>query len=147
MTIPVIEFQSATVHDRPLGRSIRRGLLGKCPNCGEGRLFGKFIKPVDACEVCSEDYTPQRADDLPAYIVVVIVGHIMVGLFLGTEMLWPLSNAAHLAIWIPFTLIASLALLQPVKGAVIGLQWALKMHGFSGHEDGPADVLPLDGGR
>jgi uncharacterized protein (DUF983 family) len=142
MTVPVLEFQSAHASDRSLGRSIRRGFRCLCPHCGTGGLFRKFIKPVDNCAVCGEDYTPQRADDLPAYIVVVIVGHIMVGGFLATEMLLSLPNWAHLAIWMPFTILASLALLQPVKGAVIGLQWALRMHGFSGHEDGPADVLP-----
>jgi uncharacterized protein (DUF983 family) len=147
MTVPVLEFQAASLHDRPLGRSIWRGTKCRCPNCAEGRLFRKFIKPVEQCEVCHEDYTHQRADDLPAYIVVIIVGHIMVGGFLSAEMLWSLSSWAHLAIWTPVTIIASLALLQPVKGGVIGLQWALRMHGFGGHDDGPEDILPLDGGR
>jgi uncharacterized protein (DUF983 family) len=142
MAVPVLEFQSAPTDDRPLGRSIWCGIKCLCPQCGTGKLFGKFIKPVDACANCGEDYTHQRADDLPAYIVVVIVGHIMVGGFLVTEMLLSLPNWAHLAIWMPFTIIGSLALLQPVKGAVIGLQWAVRMHGFGGHQDGPADVLP-----
>ena len=147
MTVPVLEYQSAAANDRPLGRSIRRGLLGSCPHCGEGRLFRKFIKPVDACAECGEDYTHQRADDLPAYIVVLLVGHIMVGGFLATEMLLSLPNWAHLTIWMPFTILASLALLQPVKGAVIGLQWANRMHGFGGQEDGPEDVLPASEAR
>jgi uncharacterized protein (DUF983 family) len=147
MSVPVLEIQSAPANDRSLGRSIRRGMYGKCPHCGEGKLFRKFITPVDACAACGEDYTHQRADDLPAYIVVLIVGHITVGAFLGAEMMWSLSAMTHLAIWTPVTVLASLALLQPVKGGVIGLQWALKMHGFSGHADGPADVLPLEGGR
>lgn len=142
-----LEFQSAPAKDRPLGRSIKRGLIGKCPNCGEGKLFRKFIKPADNCPECGEDYAPQRADDLPAYIVVLIVGHIMVAGFLATDMLLSLPDWAHLAIWMPFTILASLALLQPVKGAVIGLQWALRMHGFGGHEDGPADILPSSEAR
>jgi uncharacterized protein (DUF983 family) len=142
MTVPVLEYQSAPANDRPFGRSIWRGTKCLCPQCGTGRLFGNFIKPVEACAACGEDYTHQRADDLPAYIVVVIVGHIMVGGFLATEMLLSLPNWAHLAIWMPVTILASLALLQPVKGAVIGLQWANRMHGFSGQEDGTADALP-----
>jgi uncharacterized protein (DUF983 family) len=142
MMVPVLEFQSVPDSDRPLGRSIRRGLQCRCPHCGEGALFRKFIKPVDNCPECGEDFTPQRADDLPAYIVVLLVGHVMVTGFLATEMLLTLPNWAHLAIWMPFTILASLALLQPVKGAVIGLQWANRMHGFGGHEDGPADALP-----
>jgi uncharacterized protein (DUF983 family) len=142
MTIPVLEHKSVAANDRPLGRSIKRGLHGKCPHCGEGILFRRFIKPVDNCPQCGEDFTPQRADDLPAYIVVLIVGHIMVAGFLATEMLLSLPNWVHLAIWAPFTILASLALLQPVKGAVISLQWANRMHGFGGHVDGPADALP-----
>jgi uncharacterized protein (DUF983 family) len=142
MIVPVLEFQSAPIPDRPLGRSIRRGLLGKCPNCGTGSLFRAFIKPADSCAVCSEDFTPQRADDLPAYIVVLLVGHVVVAGFLATEFLFDIPGWMHLAIWMPLTVLASLALLQPVKGAVIGLQWALRMHGFGGHEDGPADPLP-----
>jgi uncharacterized protein (DUF983 family) len=147
MTVPILEFQSAPASDRQVGRSIWRGTKCRCPNCGEGRLFRTFIKPVDRCDVCGEDYTHQRADDLPAYIVVVIVGHMIVGGFLSAEMLWSLSSWAHLAIWTPFTIIASLAMLQPVKGGVIGLQWALRMHGFGGQEDGPEDYLPPDGVR
>ena len=139
-----LEFQSAPAIDRPLGRSIKRGLIGKCPNCGEGNLFGKFIKPANNCAECSEDFTPQRADDLPAYIVVMVVGHVVVAGFLATELLLGIPGWMHLAIWMPVTVLASLALLQPVKGAVIGLQWALRMHGFSGQDDGPADVLPME---
>jgi uncharacterized protein (DUF983 family) len=142
MTVPVLEFQSAPMHDRPLGRSIRRGLLGKCPNCGAGSLFRTFIKPADSCASCAEDFTAQRADDLPAYIVVLLVGHVVVGGFLATEFLLDIPGWMHLAIWMPVTVLASLALLQPVKGAVIGLQWALRMHGFGGHQDGPADARP-----
>lgn len=142
MTAPVLEFQST--NDRPLGQSIMSGLKCKCPSCGQGKLFRKYIKPVDACAVCGEDYSPQRADDLPAYLVVVIVGHLMVGGFLATELTMQVPGWVHLAIWTPFTVLASLLLLQPVKGAVIGLQWALRMHGFGGADDSPADPLPVN---
>jgi uncharacterized protein (DUF983 family) len=142
MTVPVLEFQSAPANDRPLGSSMRRGMLGKCPQCGDGKLFRKFIKPADNCTQCGEDFTPQRADDLPAYLVVMLVGHVVVAGFLATEFLLDIPSWMHLAIWMPVTVLASLALLQPMKGAVIGLQWALRMHGFGGHDDGAADPLP-----
>jgi len=90
---------------------------------------------VDACEVCGEEMKHHRADDLPAYLVVMIVGHVVVGAFLGAEMMFKLSTWQHLAIWGPLTLVMALALLQPVKGAVVGLQWALYMHGFGGNDD------------
>ena len=50
-------------------KALERGFIMKCPNCGRGHLFGGFLKVVDGCEVCSEDFTPQRADDFPAYLV------------------------------------------------------------------------------
>jgi uncharacterized protein (DUF983 family) len=90
---------------------------------------------VDACSDCAEDFTPQRADDLPAYLVVTIVGHIVLGGFLAAEMLTEWEGWTHLAIWVPITIVMSLALLQPVKGGVIALQWANYMHGFGGHDD------------
>lgn len=120
---------------RPLWQSIKRGLFCKCPNCGEGRLFASFLKTVDRCEVCGEEIFHHRADDLPAYLVVVIVGHVVVGAFMGVEATVTLSTWQHLAIWVPLTIVSALALLRPTKGAVVGMQWALYMHGFGGEDD------------
>jgi uncharacterized protein (DUF983 family) len=111
---------------------MRRGLFGRCPHCGEGKLFRGFLKPVDSCEACGETLHHQRADDLPPYIVITIVGHIVVGGILLAEKYANWSIALHLWVWLPLTIFLSLALMQPAKGAVIGLQWALRMHGFGG---------------
>jgi uncharacterized protein (DUF983 family) len=70
---------------RPVGRAMLRGLLGRCPNCGQGRLFGSFLKTEHACAHCGEAFHHHRADDLPAYLVVFIVGHLVVGAFMGVE--------------------------------------------------------------
>jgi uncharacterized protein (DUF983 family) len=120
---------------RPLWPAIKRGLLGRCPHCGEGKLFYAFTKTVDKCSVCGEEIHHHRADDLPAYLVIVVVGHIVLGGFMAVEAtsVWPMW--LHLAIWAPLTLILALVLLQPIKGGVIGLQWALYMHGFGGESD------------
>ena len=107
----------------------------RCPNCGGGRLFGRFLKVVDHCEACGEEFHHHRADDFPAYLVVVIVGHVVVGGFLSAETLFDMSLVQHLAIWVPLTIGLAVGLLQPVKGAVVGMQWALHMHGFGGHRD------------
>lgn len=120
---------------RPLWTAMKRGFLGKCPNCGEGSLFRSYVKTVDRCEHCGEEIFHQRADDFPAYLVVVIVGHIVVGAFLGVETMFDLPLGVHLAIWIPLTILLALVLLRPVKGAVVGMQWALYMHGFGGEGD------------
>lgn len=123
---------------RSLGQAMWRGMLCRCPHCGEGKLFRKYLKSVDACAVCGEDYRAQRADDLPAYLTVVIVGHIVIAGAMILEASTTLPLLVHLAIWSPLTILLSLAMLQPIKGSIIGLQWANYMHGFGGEEKGDA---------
>jgi len=125
----------ANEQQRSVMESMWRGFLGKCPHCGKGRLFRSFLKTVDRCSECSEEMSHHRADDLPAYLVIVVVGHVVVGAFMGVEAvtLWPLW--LHLAIWGPITILMSLALIGPIKGAVVGLQWALRMHGFGDEKE------------
>ena len=113
-----------------LTQAMWRGFLGKCPHCGEGRLFGRFLKVNDHCEACGEELHHHRADDLPAYLVIVVVGHIIVPIVLSVETAYAPPYWLHFLIWLPLTLFSSLALLQPTKGAVVGLQWQLGMHGF-----------------
>jgi len=113
-----------------LGLAMWRGFKMKCPHCGEGHLFGRFLKVVDHCDACGESYSAQRADDLPAYLVIVIVGHAVVPALLALETAYAPPYWLHALIWLPITLISSLALLQPVKGSVVGLQWQIGMHGF-----------------
>ena len=132
---------AAEPEKRDVWRAMKRGFRGHCPRCGNGKLFRKFLKCDGHCPVCGLDFTPHRADDLPAYLVIVIVGHIVVPTALWIETNYSPPVWLQLAIYLPFTLFASLALLQPVKGAVIGLQWALRMHGFD--ENPPSDIPPV----
>ncbi len=131
---------SASGEKRDVWTALKRGFRGRCPRCGEGKLFRAFLKVADHCSVCWLDFTPHRADDLPAYLVIVIVGHIVVptALFIETDYSPPVW--LQLAIYLPLTLVLSLALLQPVKGAVVGVQWALRMHGFD--DNAPDDIAP-----
>jgi len=122
--------ESAPSSKRDVWRALKRGFRGRCPRCGEGKLFHSFLKVNEQCPVCGQDLTHHRADDLPAYLVIIIVGHIVVPLALMIETNYAPDVALQLAIYLPVTLVASLLLLQPVKGAVVGLQWALRMHGF-----------------
>ena len=124
---------------RDLWTAMKRGFRSRCPRCGQGKLFRAFLKVDDHCQVCGLDFTPHRADDLPAYLVIIIVGHIVVPTALWIETDYSPPVWLQLAIYLPFTLVASLALLQPVKGAVVGLQWALRMHGF---DDSPPEGIP-----
>jgi uncharacterized protein (DUF983 family) len=129
----------AIAEKRDVWTSIKRGFRGRCPRCGEGKLFRAFLKVDNNCSVCGLDFTPHRADDLPAYLVIVIVGHIVVPTALLIETDYSPPVGLQLAIYLPLTVVLSLALLQPVKGAVVGLQWALRMHGF---DDNPTDGVP-----
>ena len=122
--------EAAGAEKRNVWTALKRGFRGRCPRCGQGKLFRAFLKVDDHCSVCSLDFTPHRADDLPAYLVIVIVGHIVVPLALFIETNYSPPVALQLAVYLPATLVASLLLLQPVKGAVVGVQWALRMHGF-----------------
>lgn len=135
MTQLILEGDARESGERSLPQAMWRGACCRCPRCGEGKLFRAFLKTVDRCEHCGETIEHHRADDLPAYLVIFIVGHIVVGAFMGVEMTTNLTAWQHLAIWIPVTIVLSLALLQPVKGAAVGLQWALRMHGFGGEAD------------
>jgi uncharacterized protein (DUF983 family) len=110
---------------------IRRGFLGRCPHCGQGRLFGRYLKVVPACDSCGVEFHHHRADDFPPYIVMFIVGHIVgYGIYASEMHIADIPMWVHVAIWPALTLVLCLGLLQPVKGAVVGLQFALGMHGF-----------------
>ena len=75
----------AAAEKRDVWTALKRGFRGRCPRCGEGKLFRAFLKVDDHCSVCGLDFTPHRADDLPAYLVIVIVGHIVVPTSCGSR--------------------------------------------------------------
>lgn len=115
---------------RDLGLSLLRGATLACPACGKGSLFRSYLKVADHCPSCGEALHHQRADDAPPYFTITIVGHIVVGLMLAVEMAYHPPVWLHAALWLPLTVLLALLLLPPVKGTLIGLQWALLMHGF-----------------
>src|SRR5947199_8062298 len=130
-----------TAAGRNVGLSLWRGVRGRCPRCGRGRLFCAFLKVDDHCSVCRLDFTGHRADDLPAYLVIVIVGHIVVPTVLLIETNYSPPVWFAFVSYLPVTLVASLPLLQPLQGTVVGLQWALRMHGFDGNA--PSEIPPV----
>ena len=122
---------------RPIFRSMLRGFLNRCPACGKGRLFAGYLETMDRCDQCGEALHHHRADDAPPYFTILIVGHLIVAGVFASEKLWAPPIWLQMTIWLPATLILSLALLRPIKGAIVGLQWALYMHGFD--PDAPAE--------
>lgn len=113
-----------------LFQALRRGLAMKCPRCGQGRLFGRFLKVVDHCPACREELFHHQADDYPAYLVVFIVGKTVFAGVLAVELTYAPPMWVHFSIWFPLVLAGALGLLQPIKGAVVALQWHLGLHGF-----------------
>jgi len=127
-----IEIQDTQKPDRPVRPAIFKGIQCKCPACGEGKLFGKWLKVEPHCKSCGEELFHERAQDFPPYITITIVGHIVVTLLMIAEANFDWSLNTHLMVWIPLGFGLALAMMQPVKGGVVGMQWALRMFGFSG---------------
>jgi uncharacterized protein (DUF983 family) len=103
-----------------------RGFRCRCPNCGAGALYRRYLKPVTRCRACGEGYGDIRADDFPPYLTILVVGHLVVPLILLSERLG-VSTGWQVAFWVPVTLLLTLLLLPRLKGAVIGLMWSLNM--------------------
>jgi uncharacterized protein (DUF983 family) len=105
---------------------MKRGAMMRCPNCGKGALYRKYLK-VQACPACGNDNARYPADDAPPYFTILIVGHLVVAPLLFFPWIWQANTALVLATVMPALLILTLALLPVVKGAVVGLHWALEV--------------------
>jgi uncharacterized protein (DUF983 family) len=128
-------------------QALGRGLRGRCPACGEGRMFRAFLKVADTCAHCGEELHHHRADDFPAYLVIVIVGHILVPIVLVVETEIAPAMWISMTLWPLTALVMALALLQPIKGAVVAIQWYGGMHGFEEAKKARAvAVAPVDAG-
>ena len=123
-----------TDQDRPMGPAMRRGFLRRCPQCGQGHLFSGYLKVVDSCPVCRETLSHHRADDGPAYLTILIVGHLMAPLILYVFTAFRPDPLVMATIFTVGCVALSLFLLPRLKGVVVAIQWAKRMHGFGGGE-------------
>lgn len=105
---------------------VRAGLSGRCPRCGEGRLFRGFLAVGDRCGNCRLDYSFADAGDGPAVFVILIIGFVIVGLALWMEVNHNPPLWLHFMLWVPLTLVLSLAALRMLKGLLIVLQYRNK---------------------
>jgi uncharacterized protein (DUF983 family) len=112
-----------------------RGLRGQCPQCGTKTLFRKYLKISDTCNACGLALSGHQADDAPPYFTIFIVSHVIVPVALIVERSYTPPLYVHAIMFCLLAIIVSLISLPLVKGAVVGLQWALRMHGFA--SDGP----------
>lgn len=122
--------ETSPAAERALVPALRRGLAGRCPACGEAKLFARFLKAVPRCPACGQDWSHHQADDLPAYLVILILGHLLVPVVVEVNRSFDPGLVLQMVLWPMLAGVLALLMLQPVKGAVIGLQWARRMHGF-----------------
>lgn len=141
MSVRIANTKPQDVQARSSKQAIFRGAAQRCPACGEGALYSSYLKVNDICPACGQELFHQRADDAPPYFTMFIVGHVVVALVLMVEDLFAPALWVHALLWTPLVLGMSLWLLPRVKGALIGLQWANRMHGFGGEDE---DVFGLD---
>lgn len=118
----------------PLATVIGRGLLGRCPACGQTHIFNGYLRVVPDCRTCGAPLGRARADDAPPYFTVFAVGHIVIPIMFMYDRaqnppIWLLS-----AIFLPLTLGLTLVLLRPIKGGTVGLMLKLGMV-KSGNDD------------
>lgn len=102
---------------------VKRGLLGRCPRCGEGKLFDGFLTLRPACDKCGLDYSFADAGDGPAVFVILIGGALVVLAALFTEVVYQPPYWVHAALWLPMILIVTLVPLRMLKGLLIALQY------------------------
>lgn len=111
--------------------AVKRGFLGRCPSCGEGHIFGRYLKVRQTCEVCGAELHHHRADDAPPYVTILVVAHVLGFAMVAVLSTWEeMPVWSQLIVWPSLVLVLSLVLLPRIKGALIALQWALRMHGF-----------------
>jgi uncharacterized protein (DUF983 family) len=130
MTSPPSTIVRAATLPATFWDAARRGVACKCPRCGEAPLFRKWLKSVDHCAACQQDWSHHRADDLPAYVAILVTGHLLAPIMIALSVDTELSPLAILALLIPFSVAMMLGMLQPTKGVVIATQWWNGMHGF-----------------
>lgn len=128
---------------RSLPRAVWNGLRLRCPHCGKGHMFRAYLKVADNCDFCGEELHHHRADDFPPYLSIVIVGHVIVGLMLHLEFAYEdVAPWVYMVTMLPAAIILPLVTLPPVKGAIVGLQWANRMFGFDAASRDDAGVTP-----
>jgi len=137
-------YGGAANQERSWLKSVRRGASRACPQCGKHTLFSGYTTIAAKCSACGLDLSGHQADDAPPYLTILLVGHLTIPLAFATNQLFEPPIRLQFAIWLPFIMIAMFWLLPVTKGAVIGLQWAKRMHGFAEPGAAPQGELSAD---
>lgn len=103
---------------------LHRGVVRKCPACGQGPLFSGYLAVIPVCSACGNDNEQYPSDDFAPYVTIFVVLHLMIPLLVMADRSWQMSVGLEMALAIPIFLVATLLLLPFAKGAVIGFAWA-----------------------
>ena len=128
----MVDIAIPPMAERALRPALLRGWRRRCPNCGEGALFDGYLRVHDHCDACGQAFHHHRADDGPAYLTILLVGHLMAPLL---HVAFVALRPDPLTLALSFTLgcvVLWLYLLPRLKGGMIAFQWARRLHGF-GH--------------
>ncbi|NRP13564.1 hypothetical protein XMM379_001755 [Aliiroseovarius sp. xm-m-379] len=125
-----MDCEMAADNERPWKPAVAKGLRLRCPKCGKGKLLHSYLKVNDQCAECGEELFHQRADDGPAYLTILIVGHIL-GFALHFIYTQFKPEPLFFALWLSaIAVVSSLLLLPRMKGLMVAYQWSQRMHGF-----------------
>ena len=112
-----------TGHYGPDISPFRAGLTFKCPNCGKGKLYSRYLKITDNCDVCGVKLGELDTGDGPAVFVMLVVGFAVVGLALVVEVKYSPPLWMHMALWTPLILGGSLSMLPLLKSMMFAAQY------------------------
>ncbi len=101
-------------------------------------MFAGYVRVAERCSACALDFSGHRADDAPPYLTIFIVGHLAIPLALASKQVFDPPMWMQFATWLPIMAISAWFLLPASKGAMVGLQWVNRMHGFAGPNADPA---------
>jgi uncharacterized protein (DUF983 family) len=109
----------------PLVPSVFRGVKGLCPACGQGKLFWGYLKVSGHCPSCNHDLDRYPADDGPAYLTILLIGHLIIGPLLLFPIVWRAPTMYSVPIILSAITVVTLLALSRIKGGWIGLMYAL----------------------
>lgn len=115
--------------ERSKWQAIGRGFLNRCPNCGGAPILHRYLKIVPTCPACGESYSHIRADDAPAWLTILVVGHILVPIVVHVVRSTDIETWIQMILWPAVALVMTLILLPRAKGVVVGLMWAMRSEG------------------
>ena len=137
MTMTMTMTEGPDQAERPLALALRRGWQGRCPNCGAGTMMRSYLKVRDKCPVCGQALHHHRAVDGPAYVTILLEGHLLAPIIYYVFVKYRPEPMVLASIFTTATVVLALFLLPRFKGMFVAMQWAKRMYGFGAEETLP----------